>query len=151
VLTRSGKGPRALTSGPLSTLRALADDVLRRVRRRVPYTAEEVRTRLRGTPSPSDPRTAAVHAAAAEIATWMYLLSPEADREDHLGLAARRLPTVVFWYCRGMSANEIARRLTPFGDSCYGDRAIDAACMLIAEVLISRATRERARRTLMRR
>jgi len=140
---RSVKSPTVLASFPLRTLRVLAGDVLRRVRTHAPYSPGEVRARLREDSSPTDPRTATVHAAAAEIGAWMHLLPQEAAREDHLGLAASRLPTVVFWYRRGMSAREIGRRLTPFGESCYGDRAIDAASALIAELLNRRARQRR--------
>jgi hypothetical protein len=65
----------------------------------------------------------------------MRLLPENASRENCLGLAAARLPSVVFWFQRGASAEDIGRRLTPFGEACYGNRAIDAACALIAERL----------------
>jgi hypothetical protein len=87
--------------------------------------------------SRGDPRTAAVHAAAAEIGAWMRLLPIDATREHRLGLSANRLPSVVLWHSRGLSAEEIGRRITPFGETCYGDRAIDAACTLIAAQLNS--------------
>jgi hypothetical protein len=67
----------------------------------------------------------------------MRLLPTDAAREHNLGLAAGRLPSVVFWYRTGLSAETIGRRLTPLGDSCYGNRAIDAACALIAALLNS--------------
>jgi hypothetical protein len=84
--------------------------------------------------SVGDPRTAAVHAAAAEIGAWMRLLPNDACREHRLGLA-NRLPTVVLWHHQGLSPEDIGRRLTPFGERCYGDRAIDAACEVIAALL----------------
>jgi len=146
---RSTKSPNFQAWSPLGTLRLLAGDILRQVRSHAPYSPDEVRARLRQSPSPTDPRIAVVHAAAAEIGAWVHLLPPDAHREEYLGLAASRLPTVVFWYCQGMSAREIGRRLTPFGESCYGDRAIDAACALIAEALNRRAGRERGWRTPM--
>jgi hypothetical protein len=133
-----------LAIAPLQgALRAFSVSLLRRVQSRAPYSPREVRARLREDPSSREPRTAAVHAAAAEIGAWMHLLPQEAAREDHLGLAASRLPTVVFWFCRGMQPQEIGRRLTPFGESCYGNRAIDAASTLIAELLNRRAAGER--------
>src|SRR5438552_8917533 len=76
--------------------------------------------------SRGDPRTAAVHAAAAEVGAWMRSLPGDAAREHRLGLAATRLPSVVFWYRQGLSSEEIGRRLTPFGCSSYGDRATTA-------------------------
>ncbi len=76
-----------------------------------------------------------VHAAAAEIGAWMRLLPNDAYREHRLGLAASRLPSVVFWHRQGLSAEVIGQRLTPFGERCYGDRAIDAACGVIAALL----------------
>jgi len=78
-----------------------------------------------------------VHAAAAEVGPWMRLLPNDAGLEHRLGLAASRLPSVVFWYRQGLSPEEIGRRLTPFGCGCYGDRAIAAACALIATLLNS--------------
>jgi len=77
----------------------------------------------------------AVHAAAAEVGAWTHLLPSTARSENQLGLAASRLPAVVFWYRQGLSSYEIGRRLTPFGEASYGDRAIDAACALIARLL----------------
>jgi len=77
----------------------------------------------------------AVHAAAAEVGAWTHLLPSTARSEKELGLAASRLPAVVFWYRQGLSSYEIGRRLTPFGEASYGDRAIDAACALIARLL----------------
>lgn len=107
------------------------------------YSAREVRARLHDDNSQSDSRTAAVHAAAAEASAWMRLLPNDASREHRLGLAANRLPSVVFWYCQGVSPEDIGRRLTPFGEKSYADRAIDAACMLIAALLNARPS-ERA-------
>jgi hypothetical protein len=99
------------------------------------YSPREVRARLVDHEH-EDPRTAAVHAAAAEVGAWMRLLS-NATREHCLGRAASRLPSVIFWHGHGLSAEEIGRRLTPFGEQCYGDRAIDAACTAIAALLNS--------------
>jgi hypothetical protein len=108
---------------------------LRARARHVDYSPNEVRLRLRLDPADDNPRTQAVHTAAADIGAWTQLLPPDADREARLSLAAARLPSVVFWYRRGLSAEEIGRRLTPFGDSTYGERAINAACALIARLL----------------
>jgi hypothetical protein len=99
------------------------------------YSPAEVRSRLRLDGADGDPRSLAVHAAAAEIGAWTHLLPPTARTEKQLGLAASRLPAVVFWYRQGLSSYEIGRRLTPFGEASYGDRAIDAACALIAHLL----------------
>ena len=118
-------------------LLALSGSLLRTFRRHEPYSADEVRARLRADASSGDTRTASVHAAAAEIGAWMPLLANDARREHRLGHATNRLPSVVFWYGRGISAEDIGRRLTPFGESCYGDRAIDAACSAIAALLNS--------------
>src|ERR1051326_6859798 len=100
-----------------------------------PFSPAEVRSRLRIDAKDGDPRTLLVHAAAAEIGAWTHLLPPSARSERRLGLAASRLPSVVFWYRHGLSSYEIGRRLTPFGEASYGDRAIDAACALIAHRL----------------
>ena len=107
------------------------------------YSPQEVRARLHDDNSQSDPRTAAVHAAAAEAGGWMRLLPNDAYREHRLGLAATRLPSVIFWYRQGVSPEQIGRRLTPFGGGSDGDRAIAAACGLIAALL---NTRPRERR-----
>jgi hypothetical protein len=108
---------------------------LRAHARHAAYSPTEVRQRLRLDPADGNPRTQAVHAAAADIGAWTQLLPPDANRETRLSLAAARLPSVVFWYRHGLSAEEIGRRLTPFGDATYGERAINAACALIARVL----------------
>jgi len=123
-------------------LLTLSGSLVRALRHREPYSPQEVRTRLLDEMSHGDPRTAAVHAAAAEVGAWMRLLPGDAAREHRLGLAATRLPTVVFWYRQGLSSEQIGRRLTPFGCSSYGDRAINAACTLIALLLNSGWARE---------
>ena len=102
------------------------------------YSPQEVRARLHDDNWRGDTRTAAVHAAAAEASAWMGLLPSDSSREHRLGLAANRLPSVVFWYRQGVAPEDIGRRLTPFGCRCYGDRAIDAACTLIAALLNKR-------------
>jgi hypothetical protein len=129
----------------LGALIALSGSLLGGLRQAAPYSPREVRTRLRDRTVRDDPRTAAVQAAAAEVGAWMRLLPPDATREHRLGLAAGRLPTVVFWYRQGLSAEEIGRRLTPFGERCYGDRAIDAACTLIAALLNTERARTQGR------
>ncbi|MBV9327406.1 MAG: hypothetical protein JO352_27000 [Chloroflexi bacterium] len=96
------------------------------------YTPAEVRQRLQ-VDHADDPRTAAVHAAAARVGVWSSLLRPQ-DAFD-LGRAADRLPTVVYWYRQGVSAGEIGRRLSPFGGAWDANRALDTAARLIAEVL----------------
>jgi hypothetical protein len=119
----------------LHSILAISATLLQRPRERACFTSVEVRARLRQ-PTPSeDPRTAAVHAAAGEVGQWMRMLPRDASREHRLGRSAARLPSVLFWYREGLSAEEIGRRLTPFGESCYGDRAVDAACALIAALL----------------
>jgi hypothetical protein len=99
------------------------------------YTPDEVRLRLRLDASDGSPRTKAVHAAAANVGAWTQLLPKDASREAQLSLAAARLPSVVFWYRQGLTADEIGRRLAPFGEGIYGERAIYAACSLIASLL----------------
>jgi hypothetical protein len=99
---------------------------------RVTFTPTEVRQRLQQDEA-ADARTAAVHAAAARTALWSALL-PEKVAYD-LGRTATRLPTVVFWYCQGMSAHEIGRRLSSFGGAWDADRALDVATALIAHIL----------------
>jgi hypothetical protein len=99
---------------------------------RTPYTTLEVRHRLRQSPA-ACPRTAAVHAAAADVGAWTSLL--DARTAFELGRAADRLPTVVFWFCRGRRLDEIGRQLTPFGSTWDGDQAVEAASHLIARLL----------------
>jgi hypothetical protein len=110
---------------------------LRRLLGKLPQTAqiyspEEVRLRLRKDEL-ADPRTAAVHAAAARTALWSCLVS-EKVRAD-LGPAATRLPTIVHWYRQGVSAHEIGRRLSPFGGAWDADHALAVAAALIAYIL----------------
>jgi hypothetical protein len=110
-------------------------DQLRRYRAAVafaPYTAAEVRTRLRQDPD-ADPRTAAVHSIAAQTSAWGSLLSEETARD--LGRAAHRLPTVLFWFRQDVPLEEIGRRLSPFGGSFDAERAILTAAHLVAAVL----------------
>jgi hypothetical protein len=104
--------------------------------------ADEVRRALRSD-SASDPRSAAIHAAAAQTGAWCALLSERAARE--LGPAARRLPSVIYWYQHGLSPEAIGRRLTPLGAAWDGERAVDAACRLIARVANKRADWRSAR------
>lgn len=96
------------------------------------YTAAEVRQRLQ-VERADDPRTAAVHAAAAQIGVWSGLLSQRAAVE--LGRAANRLPTIVYWYRQGVPPCEIGRRLSPLGGAWDANRALDTAAMLIAQAL----------------
>jgi hypothetical protein len=100
-----------------------------------PYTPQEVRLRLQ-LDTPAHPRTAAVHAAAAQCAIWSSLL-PEKVAFD-LGRSATRLPTVVFWYRQGVPPHEIGRRLSRFGGAWDADRAMAVAAELIARALNSR-------------
>jgi hypothetical protein len=131
------RDPWSVGASSRQALLALSDRLARGLRHFEPYSQQEVRARLLDDVLPRDPRTAAVHAAAAESGSWMHLLSNDATREHRLGRAACRLPSVVFWYGNGLSPEEIGRRLTPFGERCYGDRAIDAACTAIAALLNS--------------
>jgi hypothetical protein len=96
------------------------------------YSPEEVRLRLRVI-EPTDPRTAAVHAAAAHTGLWSSLVSDKVAIE--LGPAADRLPTVVYWYRQGVSAHDIGRRLSMFGGAWDAERALAVAAVLIAYVL----------------
>jgi hypothetical protein len=96
------------------------------------FTPAEVRLRLQQDEA-AHPRTAAVHAAAARTALWSALL-PDKVAYD-LGRTSTRLPTVVFWYCQGVSAHEIGRRLSAFGGAWDADRALDVASALIAHIL----------------
>jgi|SRR5579859_4608177 len=97
------------------------------------YSAQEVLHRLQVDRPDGDPRTLAVHTAAALTAVWSAEL-PERVAFD-LGRAATRLPTVVYWYRQGLSANEIGRRLSPLGTSWDAARALEAAASLIAQAL----------------
>jgi hypothetical protein len=98
------------------------------------YTAAEVRQRLQVDRS-DDPRTVAVHAAAAQTSIWSSLLSRTAAFD--LGRAADRLPTIVYWYRLGLSPCEIGRRLSPLGGAWDANCALDAAAALIARALNS--------------
>ena len=101
------------------------------------YTPEEVRLRL-GDERADDPRTAAVHAIAAQTGVWTGRM---AHHQAHdLGRAAGRLPSVVFWYCQGVSLEEIGQRLSPLGGPWDAERALNVATALIAETL-NRRTR----------
>jgi hypothetical protein len=82
---------------------------------------------------PDDPRTAAVHSAAAHTAIWSGRLSRRLASE--LGRTANRLPTIVYWYRQGVPAHEIGRRLSPFGSAWDANRAVEVASALIADVL----------------
>jgi hypothetical protein len=99
---------------------------------RVTFTPTEVRQRLR-LDQRADPRTAAVHAAAARTSLWSGLLTDKLAYD--LGRTSTRLPTIVFWYCQGVSAHEIGRRLSAFGGAWDADRAVDVASALIAHIL----------------
>src|SRR5437667_8197879 len=96
------------------------------------FSPEEVRQRLR-MDQPGDPRTAAVHAAAAQTGVWSSLVSDRLAFD--LGRTASRLPTIVFWYCQGVSTHEIGKRISPFGSAWDADRALDVAAALIARAL----------------
>jgi hypothetical protein len=96
------------------------------------YTAAEVLQRLQ-VDRADDPRTAAVHAAAAQIGVWSSLLSEGVAYE--LGRSAQRLPTVVYWYRQGVSPCEIGRRLSPLGAAWDANRALNEAAALIALAL----------------
>jgi hypothetical protein len=103
------------------------------------FTPEEVRQRLQLDVT-ANPRTAAVHGAAARSGIWSGLLPDNAAFE--LGRAANRLPTIVFWYSQGMPPGEIGRRLSPFGSAWDADRALSVATALIATVLNSHGLSE---------
>jgi hypothetical protein len=103
--------------------------------RRAPdtYTADEVRERLRDLDA-DDPRTRAVRAAASETGRWMSRL--DRRRAADLGeRMARRLPTIVFWYARGRTLDEIGADLTVFGCDWAAERAMRAAAACIAACL----------------
>ena len=106
---------------------------------RDPFTPEEVRQRLQ-LEHTDDPRTAAVHSAAAHVSVWSSLLPDKAAFE--LGRAAHRLPTIVLWHSQGMPPGEIGRRLSPFGSAWDADRALSVATALIATVLNTRGLSE---------
>jgi len=117
----------------LSTSRSLVPRLLARLpRTRWTFTPEEVRERLRQDGA-ADPRTAAVHGAAAQTGLWSSLLPDKLAFE--LGRTASRLPTIVLWYRQGVPPNEIGRRLSPMGGAWDADRAIDVAMLLIATAL----------------
>ena len=80
------------------------------------------------------------HIASKSRFSWPRLLdarkgfSAEEVREL-LGRAAPRLASVVYWYCQGLSAADIGRRISPFGGAWDANRALDAAASLIADAL----------------
>ena len=121
-----------------STSRALLPRLLSRHRT---FTAQEVRHRL-GLTQADDPRTAAVHAAAARTSLWSGRLPDRLAFE--LGATASRLPSVVYWHRQGLSPHDIGRRLSPFGGAWDAERALDIAAALIAEALNGGARAERA-------
>jgi hypothetical protein len=96
------------------------------------FSAKEVRNRL-GDQRADDPRTLAVHAAAARTSLWSSQL-PDKLALD-LGRTASRLPSVVYWYRQGVSLHDIGRRLSGFGGAWDAERALDVAAALIAEAL----------------
>src|SRR5260370_32953918 len=87
-------------------LLTLSESLFRALGQAEPYSPREVRARLVDEASQADPRTAAVHAAAAEVGAWMRLLPGDAAREHRLRLAASRLPRGVFWSRQGVSTEE---------------------------------------------
>jgi hypothetical protein len=95
------------------------------------FTPQEVLVRLRQ--ELDDPRTAAIHAAAARSGLWSSLLSDKVASD--LGRTSYRLPTIVYWYSQGMSASEIGRRLSPFGGAWDAEHALGVAAKLIAQLL----------------
>ncbi|HEX8968116.1 MAG TPA: hypothetical protein VF937_09565 [Chloroflexota bacterium] len=105
------------------------------------FTAREVRRRLQ-VDTLDDPRTAAVHAAAAHTSLWAESLSDRLVLD--LGRTAYRLPSVVFWYRQGVPAHEIGRRLSPFGGAWDANHALDVAAALIARALNRGALTSRA-------
>jgi hypothetical protein len=98
------------------------------------FSPEEVRLRLRSD-QPDEPRTKAVHEAAARTGLWSARLSERMAAD--LGRAGRCLPSIVFWYRQGISADEIGARVSPFGGGWDAERALTVAATLIAEVLNS--------------
>jgi hypothetical protein len=100
-----------------------------------PYTPEEVRDRLRCTRH-ADPRTLAVHAAAADVGAWTALLASQAALD--LGRAAERLPSLVFWFVQGRGLEEMGRMVSPLGSAWDANQAIEVASGLIARLLNQR-------------
>lgn len=96
------------------------------------YSPAEVRERL-GDPNTLNPRTAAVHAAAARTGLWSAQL--DARTASQLGKSGRCLPLIVYWYCEGVALDQIGRRVSPFGSEWDADRAVDTASRLIAQLL----------------
>jgi hypothetical protein len=96
------------------------------------FSRTEVRQRLLVARA-DNPRTAAVHAAAALTSVWASRL-PDRLVFD-LGRTASRLPMVVFWFRQGLSAQEIGGRLSAFGGAWDAEHALDVAATLIADTL----------------
>ena len=105
------------------------------------YTASDVRSLLDAStptnPSAEEPdeRREAVLEVAARPSAWTDRLGRQ--QRWVLGRLADRLPTIVAFYARGTSLEELARR-----EGCLTtytvERALDAACACIAEHLNSR-------------
>ena len=96
------------------------------------FSAREVRRRLR-LEQDADPRTRAVHLAAAQTAIWSSLVSDKIAVD--LGRASTCLPLIVFWYRQGVPTQEIGERVSPFGGAWDAERALDVAAGLIARTL----------------
>ena len=124
-----------MPTSPNPSKSPIAMGIWRLLAPRETFTAEEVRQRLLS-PDATPPRTAVVHAAAAQTSLWTSRLSEKTARD--LGRAASRLPTVVYWYRRGVPASDIGRRLSPFGSAWEADHALEVVAVLIAEVLNAR-------------
>ncbi|HEV7664122.1 MAG TPA: hypothetical protein VGQ62_11350 [Chloroflexota bacterium] len=112
-----------------------------RLPQRNTFSAAEVRQRLR-LDEAADPRTKAVHQAAARTAIWSGLLSDKVAAD--LGRAGRCLPSIVFWYRMGVPADEIGQRVSHFGGAWDAERAVTVAAELIAHILNSPGLRELA-------
>jgi hypothetical protein len=101
------------------------------------FTPTEVRARLRQDPG-LDRRTAEVHAMAARTGLWADRLHPDTALE--LGRSAERLPSVVFWFARGLAPEAIGRRLGIFSGAWDAEVALEVAACLIAAVLNERGS-----------
>jgi hypothetical protein len=96
------------------------------------YTEREVRMLLHPDASACDARCRAVRETAAVPGVWLARL--DAHEAYQLGRLSEPLPTIVFLYARGVSADEIAARVGGWGP--WGvEQALGVAARCIAAAL----------------
>lgn len=94
------------------------------------FTAREVRRLLQE--GAASERGRAVSRCVARSTDW---LPPEADVVRCPHHYQQQLPRIVFWYSQGESVEQIGRRVSAFGTSWGVERALETACLRIADCL----------------